>query len=567
MAAKVVKDVFPGSTFRLNADHYVGSNGIGHVYFKQTAGGLDIDNADFNVNINSDGSILSFGHSFSKTTGNHSSISKQIHRDGPQAAFKLASEQLRLPFSCDQAVATLGEDGSTYHIQNASEVMEQPQARLTYVRDVNETLRLAWRIESDILSNWLLTYVDAQTNSEILGVVDYSADATYEVFPWGVNDPGEGSREVLTDPWCQNASEFGWQSTGGEAYNWPQGNNAIAQNNPDGGDDYTANFRPIDAHADFQYPYSPLVGSPTDYTNASIVQLFYTANRYHDLLYSLGFTEVAGNFQSNNNGKGGVGNDAVVLNTLDGSGYNNANFATPPDGYPPRMRMYVWTAAEPDRDSSFDAGIVIHEYTHGLSTRLTGGPLNSGCLNTLEAGGMGEGWSDFMATAVRLQANDTRSSDYGVGAWSAAQPGGIRAYLYSTNVKINPLGYPDLNTMDEVHDIGTIWATMLYEVMWNLIDRYGITKAHDPVFESGVPTDGRYLAMKLVMDAMALQPCNPNFLQARDAIIDADIALTRGVNGCEIWSAFAKRKMGLSAKYDAKARTGADDLPEGVCGD
>ncbi|KAG1717917.1 hypothetical protein EDD22DRAFT_964290 [Suillus occidentalis] len=39
-----------------------------------------------------------------------------------------------------------------------------------------------------------------------------------------------------------------------------------------------------------------------------------------------------------------------------------------------------------------EAGIVIHELAHGLSTRLTGGPKNSGCLGWGEAGGMGEGW-------------------------------------------------------------------------------------------------------------------------------------------------------------------------------
>jgi extracellular elastinolytic metalloproteinase len=45
---------------------------------------------------------------------------------------------------------------------------------------------------------------------------------------------------------------------------------------------------------------------------------------------------------------------------------------------------------------------------------------------------------------------------------------------------------------------------MLYEVMWNLIDRYGKNDAAKPTFSNGVPTDGKYLAMKLVMDGMAL---------------------------------------------------------------
>ena len=75
----------------------------------------------------------------------------------------------------------------------------------------------------------------------------------------------------------------------------------------------------------------------------------------------------------------------------DGSGTNNANFATPPDGQRPRMRMYVWDQSTPMRDGDLEAGIVIHEYSHGVSTRLVGGPANSGCLGWGEAGGMGEG--------------------------------------------------------------------------------------------------------------------------------------------------------------------------------
>lgn len=56
------------------------------------------------------------------------------------------------------------------------------------------------------------------------------------------------------------------------------------------------------------------------------------------------------------------------------------------------MRMYLWNTASPYRDGDFEAGIVIHEYSHGLSTRLTGGPMDSSCLGWGEAGGMGEGW-------------------------------------------------------------------------------------------------------------------------------------------------------------------------------
>lgn len=50
-AKDVIKSVLPKATFRLVEDHYVGSNGIAHVHFKQTVNGVDVDNADFNVNV------------------------------------------------------------------------------------------------------------------------------------------------------------------------------------------------------------------------------------------------------------------------------------------------------------------------------------------------------------------------------------------------------------------------------------------------------------------------------------------------------------------------------------
>jgi extracellular elastinolytic metalloproteinase len=106
---------------------------------------------------------------------------------------------------------------------------------------------------------------------------------------------------------------------------------------------------------------------------------------------------------------------------------------------------------------------------------------------------------------------------------------------------------------------------MLYEVMWNIIDKKGLTSAIKPTLKNGVPTDGRFLSMALVMEGMALQPCNPNFVQARDAILDADRALTGGSNACEIWSGFAKRGLGSGAVYSSSKRTASSTIPSGVC--
>ncbi len=201
-----------------------------------------------------------------------------------------------------------------------------------------------------------------------------------------------------------------------------------------------------------------------------------------------------------------------------------------------------------------------------MSNRLTGGPSNTNCLNALESGGMGEGWGDFMATAIRLKPGDTASKDYPMGAWVYNNPAGIREYPYSTSLTANPYTYTSVNSMSEVHDIGTVWATMLYEVLWGLIAVHGKNDAPKPAFDAkGIPTDGKYLAMKLVMDGMALQPCNPNFVQARDAILDADKALTGGSNQCAIWTAFAKRGLGSGAKYSSSRRTGSTKIPSGVC--
>lgn len=228
-------------------------------------------------------------------------------------------------------------------------------------------------------------------------------------------------------------------------------------------------------------------------------------NTYHDLLYELGFTEATYNFQTSNADKGGKGADFAIVNAQDGYDMNNADFSTPADGKPGRMRMFLWDYSTPLRDCAFEAGVVIHEYTHGVSNRLTGGGTNTRCLTGVESGGMGEGWGDFMATAIRLKPNDTRETDYSMGAWIYNNPAGIRAYLFSTDLKVNPYTYASVNGKTEVHSVGTIWTTMLYEVLWNLIDKHGSNPADKPTFDSnGVPTDGRYLAMKLVVDGMSL---------------------------------------------------------------
>lgn len=163
---------------------------------------------------------------------------------------------------------------------------------------------------------------------------------------------------------------------------------------------------------------------------------------------------------------------------------------------------------------------------------------------------MGEGWSDLMAVAVHTKAADTRDTDVNFAHWVSNNPAGYRQYPYSTNKTVNPLTYGSANAQEEVHEIGTIWGNVLFEVMWNLIDKHGHNDKEFPEFdEDGVPTDGRYLMMKLIVDSLALQPCSPNMPQSRDAILDAEKVLTGGKNKCELWRGFSKRGLGVGAKY------------------
>ncbi|KAI1821472.1 extracellular elastinolytic metallo proteinase [Xylaria intraflava] len=568
-ATAFVKSIVPNASFRVVSDHYVSSNGIAHVNFKQTAHGLDIDNADFNVNVAADGSIFSYGNSFFQGKVPDETPLAKRDASGASKALEKAVSVLDIPVT-GSATVEATEQTDTFNLRGTSGAQKDPKARLMYFVKSNGELALTWRVETNVRTNWLLSYVDANTNEEIHGVVDWVQDAKMKVYPWGVSDPDSGEREVLTDPWDTEDSQFGWFSDGETSYTVTRGNNAVAQTNPDADGDWESDYRPESDDLDFEYDWSPSWSPPESYSNASVTQLFYTANTYHDVLYDLGFTEEAGNFEANNGDLGGVGGDFVILNAQDGSGENNAAFSTPPDGDNGQMYMFLWTYTTPERDCAFEADVIIHEYTHGLSNRLTGGPQNANCLQTTEAGGMGEGWGDFMGTAIRLKDDDTRDTNFALGSWVVGDEAGIRKYLYSTDLDVNPYTYTTANTYNEVHDIGEIWATMLYEVMWNLIDKHGLSTAQKPEFDSdGIPTDGKFLAMKLVIDGMALQPCNPNFVQARDAILDADTALTGGDNQCEIWTAFAKRGLGEDAVFSdprtGTSRTGSDAIPDGVC--
>ncbi|KAI5864481.1 extracellular metallo proteinase 1 [Durotheca rogersii] len=558
-ATELVRSTAPDATFRLVEDHYVGTNGIGHVHFRQTIHGLDVDNADFNVNVARDGSIFSFGNSFfAGDIPQQSLVEKRCVLDAV-GALDVASSTLQLPISGETSV-----EGSTgiesYTITGTTGTVQDPEASLVYFVRPNGDLALTWKVETRTADDWVVSYVDVEGESGVLGLANYISYATYDVYPWGLNDPSEGARKITSDPWDVTASKHTWH----DSRNTTAGNNADVGSVPIVAQVYA----PTSENLTFEYPYVPDTETGLTYRDAAVAQVFYTVNMHHDLLYILGFTPAAGNFQADNYGEGGRGYDAVRVRIHHWGGKNNGYLTRTVEGVAPELVLYLFNFTDPERDAAFDNGFVIHEYTHGLSGRLTGGPRTRNCLDAFEADGMAEGWSDFYAAAVMLKPDDTReNATYGFAAWptNSTNPPTARKVMYTTDMEANPWTYSMVNSLERVHEVGTVWASLLYEVLWNLIDKHGKNDAERPEMVDGVPTDGKFLAMKIVLDAMALQPCNPTFVQARDAIVDADVALTGGQNVCEIWRGFAKRGLGRDAIFNATERVDSFDLPDSVC--
>ena len=412
-----------------------------------------------------------------------------------------------------------------------------------------------------------------------------SASATYRVAAYPAESPKHpgGTPMLVTDPF-NNAgatnlvTALGWHNDSATDYTYTRGNNVWARedranNNgiPTPGTS-AASSTPLPSLT-FDYPYSSTT-SPTiaDNQKFAITQLFYWNNIMHDITYQYGFDEVSGNFQKANLDRGGIGNDYVIADAQDGGGTNNANFSTQEDGITPRMQMYIFTTTTPNKDGDLDNGVIGHEYAHGISNRLTGGPSTASCLSAVESRGMGEGWSDYfgLMTTTNWQTAQVTDGQIArpIGTYVLGQSitgAGIRNYPYSTKMTVNPWTYSMLasSTQGEVHNIGEIWAAALWDMTWAIIQNTGLI---NPNLYDGASNGGNSIALKLVTEGMKLQPCTPGFIDARDAILKADELLYGGQYSCLIWKAFAKRGMGVKAKQGSSAsytdQTGDFTLPD-----
>lgn len=552
----------------VSSQHVSKHNGVTHIYIRQRIEGIEVYNGDINANVASDGTVLSAHNRFVKD------LRSEINRTEPVLpalkAIRSAAIDLGVltNVNVELKIEQTASGPALETIYEGGKISKDPiPVKLMYLPQPDNKTRLVWNLAIHLpqTSKWMDVNVDAETG-KVLSKTNWYAHADYNVYPLPFETPLDGSRQTVTDAHNPTASPFGWHDTNGVTgaeFTDTRGNNVNAQDDIDANN--TGGSRPDGGAAlSFDNPID-LSQAPDTYRDGAITNLFYWNNILHDIYYQYGFDEAAGNFQENNYGNGGIGSDPVEADAQDGSGTNNANFGTPPDGFNPRMQMFIWTGANPDRDSDLDNVIIIHEYGHGVSNRLTGGAANSSALSADQSRGMGEGWSDWWGLVLTAKPSQVEDLSRTVGYYVLGQPttgGGIRPRPYTTNMAVNEFTYGDLPSsgLSVPHGIGFVWCTTLWEIYWNLVNHHGF----DADFYNG--SGGNNIALQLIMDGLKLQPATPTYLEARDAILLADQINNSGANHDLIWAAFAKRGMGFSASDSGDPNdlnvTEAFDVPD-----
>ncbi len=557
-----------------------GHNRVTHVYLRQVVKGEEVMGAEATVNVQNGVVVFSGTHFVDPRKAEGEQLLD------PSSALKIAAASVSAP---------------------TRDIVKGPVLVYRVLKD--HSVRLAYDVQITTSRHWWVISVDAETgrilqrydlvDSENAGdIVARTArpedaraaeallkpvlppqrvddGSSYNVYPMPLESPNDGDRVVVENPADKLASPFGWHDTNGvmgPEFTVTRGNNvnAYADTVNDSSPDPAG--QPSGGRGlDFNHPIPTFDATPLVYRDAAVDNLFYWNNVVHDVTFRYGFNEEAGNFQTSNYSGRGRGGDEVQAEAQDGSGVLNANFSTPPEGVPGRMQMYMWVDAfdtlglRPNdvvrqystqvRDGDFDAGVIAHEYGHGISNRLVGGPDNVSCLRTHDER-EGEGWSDFWSYVMTMRPKDDGATPRGIGTYvvyheEGRKAKGIRITPYSTNMKVNPSTYNTIKNAAEPHGVGYVWASMLWDLYWNLVEKYGF----NPNAYESWKTGGNNLAIQLVVDGMKFSVCEPGFADSRDAIIAADAALTGDVangvpgdNECLIWRTFARRGLGVNAE-------------------
>ncbi len=344
---------------------------------------------------------------------------------------------------------------------------------------------------------------------------------------------------------------------------------------------------PVSASRDYTEPFTDAwQNSQCDPTNlhpggndinASVTNLFVAHNRMHDFAYYLGFTEENYNMQEDNHGRvtdPSRENDPEVGDAQAGAltggspsylGRDNANQRTLQDGLPGITNQYLFQPIAgafyaPCTDGGLDMGIVGHEYTHAISNRMIAGPDDG--IYSEQGGAMGESWGDL--TAGEYMFSHGYSNGGNVWAVGAYATGNLTTAIRDYAINHNPLNYSDYgfdSTGPEVHADGEIWNGTQWSVRQALVEKWNDQFPvgdrqlqrdcaqgrgdRPPTPVSQCPGNRRWI--QLMFDAFLLQQSDTSMLDARDAMLAADLMRFDGRDLKVMWDAFAERGMGEGA--------------------
>jgi extracellular elastinolytic metalloproteinase len=356
-------------------------------------------------------------------------------------------------------------------------------------------------------------------------------------------------------------------------------------------------YSPVSAGRDYSFAWTndwnnrlcePTPGPAIWDQDAAAVNLFMAHNRMHDWSYFLGFTEQNFNAQDYNFGltERLFENDPIIGDVQAGAQIpgvrDNANMITFPDGQPSVTNMYFWQpfAASfyaPCVDGDYDMGVIGHEYGHMIENRMIGkGNTRSGH----HAGAMGESFGDMNGMEYLNENGFVPTSDenrYAVGTYDTGNKlRAIRNYgmnfptsgaepepgqqLMVDALNFSDMGYditgPTPTSSNQVHANGEIWSKINFAIRQLLVNKYDddfpaddedlqYACANGELPPYACPGNRRWFA--LYYDAMLLMPTNPSMVQARDAILAADVARFDGANQRELWLGFARGGLGMDA--------------------
>lgn len=315
-----------------------GRAGMRHERFVQVVDGLEVQGAYVKAAFDRNGRLVQYIRHLARVPAGAATAARADALTALRAAMATVHPGVNASYRA------LGTEGALQRFDGGDFFDESPTVTAVLLPMSDGSLAHGWRVETWSAKTNQLHHTLVSGEGRVLAVQKRTAADSYNVW---TEDPGKGPQAVINGPGTSGnpQSPIGWLTGRSEKTTRINGNNvdayldADANNRPDAGGTRNATGNFLTA--------GNLTVSPTTASNKEVAvqNLFYQNNVIHDILYSHGFNEAAGNFQASNFGLGGAEGDPVRAEAQDGSGTDNANFATPPDGRKPRMQMYLWTGA------------------------------------------------------------------------------------------------------------------------------------------------------------------------------------------------------------------------------